>query len=449
MDTGTALLATAATIAGTAALMLGACARRHGPQLHHGGLQWWALAPCAVAAGAALAALWPDAQVRLLAAMLLLAWPPLTLVGLRRFHARQRLPGHSQLDVALLAAAWAALSLAHWLEPAWLNQAAAAAALILGLHVAAVVVGALGTRVSAGTRMPRAARSSPGAAAVPAGVQGSVQHVVMPAPGSDVDPPAPAPLLVLALTTALAGVGAAWPLLAALGPGPVAGAVSLTDDTLLAQALAAALASVVSAFTVQWLLAERTERQLRDSRRRLRALANQDALTQVPNRRHFRDLASHALRHDTPGSAVLLIFDIDHFKRINDEGGHAAGDRALCLVSSCMVEHLRSVDVAGRHGGDEFVLLLRQAGTAEAMRVASRIVAAIQQRSPALQLPVLSLSFGMVQVGLAEPLDEALRRADQALYEAKRQGRSRAVAAQGDELEPVFSESRRLGLTAI
>jgi diguanylate cyclase len=429
MDIHIALMATASAMALTAALLLGAYGRRQGPQLHHGGLLWWKLAPAMVAAGAAVGALWSGSGGSLLATMLLLAWPPLTLVGLRRFHARQRLPGHEFLDLALLALAWAALLLTALVDPALVGHTGAAAALALGLYVAAVVVGALGARTgeSSDTRL----------AAADGGLS------------------APAPLLTLALAMALGGFLSVLPSLRALVSGPgLVGAPSTpwseaAAEALLAQSLAAALGAVVTAFTVQWLLAERSERQLRDSRRRLRALANQDALTQVPNRRHFRDLASHALRHDTPGSAVLLIFDIDHFKRINDEGGHAAGDRALCLVSSCMVEHLRTADVAGRHGGDEFVLLLRQAGTADAMRVAGRIVSAIQVRSPALQLPVLTLSFGMVQVGVAEPLDEALRRADQALYEAKRQGRSRAVAAQGDELEPVFSESRRLGLTAL
>ena len=137
---------------------------------------------------------------------------------------------------------------------------------------------------------------------------------------------------------------------------------------------------------------------------------------------------------------------MDHFKLINDRLGHAAGDRALCLVVGSMLEHLRSHDVAGRHGGDEFLLLLRRTTTHQAMAVAQRIVAEVQRRALAKALPALSLSFGLVQVGAAEPLPQALRRADQALYEAKRQGRSCAVAALGDENRPVFSESRRLGL---
>jgi diguanylate cyclase (GGDEF)-like protein len=194
------------------------------------------------------------------------------------------------------------------------------------------------------------------------------------------------------------------------------------------------------------LVFERTERQLRESQRRLRLLANLDALTQVPNRRHFTELAGQALRADPAGSAVLLLFDVDHFKQINDHLGHAAGDRALCLVAGSVLEHLRAQDVAGRHGGDEFVLLLRRATTRDAMGVASRIVAEVQRRAEPTPLPPLSLSFGMVQVGIDEDLDAALRRADQALYEAKRQGRSRAVAALGDEQQPVFSESKTLGL---
>jgi diguanylate cyclase len=105
-------------------------------------------------------------------------------------------------------------------------------------------------------------------------------------------------------------------------------------------------------------------------------------------------------------------------------------------------------DVAGRHGGDEFVLLLRQTSVRDAMAVAARIVARIQAQAEEMRLPALTLSFGVVQMRSGEAIDDAVRRADQALYEAKRQGRSRAVAAVGDEERPVFTESQRLGLTS-
>lgn len=218
---------------------------------------------------------------------------------------------------------------------------------------------------------------------------------------------------------------------------------------VIEQAASAGLALLVVAFVTLSLMNERTERELRESRRRLRVLANTDALTSVPNRRHFHELAARALHEPRADMPVLLVFDIDHFKLINDKLGHPAGDRALRLVGRCMQEALRARDLAGRLGGDEFVLLLDGATLQQAIGVAERIVTQLQKQSAEHRLPVLTLSFGLVQVLRAEGIDDALRRADQALYEAKRQGRSRAVAAQGDEEEPVFSESQRLGLTAL
>ncbi|MCB1997087.1 MAG: GGDEF domain-containing protein, partial [Rhodoferax sp.] len=128
--------------------------------------------------------------------------------------------------------------------------------------------------------------------------------------------------------------------------------------------------------------------------------------------------------------------------------GHATGDRALRLVGHSIQGALRDSDLAVRLGGDEFALLLQGASLPQAMQVAERIVLQVQQQAPVHHLPLLSLSFGLVPWRDEEPLDDALHRADLALYEAKRQGRSCAVAAHGDDEAPVFSESQRLGLTA-
>ena len=144
---------------------------------------------------------------------------------------------------------------------------------------------------------------------------------------------------------------------------------------------------------------------------------------------------------------VLLLFDVDHFKTLNDRLGHAAGDRALQLVGAGLRETLRAGDIAGRLGGDEFALLLADVTLRQAVGVADRLLQRIQSHAPAQRLPRLGLSFGLVQTRAGETVDEALRRADQALYEAKRQGRSCLVTAQGEEHRPVFSESQRLGLT--
>jgi diguanylate cyclase (GGDEF)-like protein len=367
-------------------------------QPRYRGWGWWVLAMWLTMLGALLGALLPDPAGPALAAPLLMQWPVLALVGLRRFHPRQTLPGSERGDWAVLATAAALAELVLFTDPgahggaAWLVTACG---MVVHLYAATLLFMGPG-----------------GPEATPVQGLGAAMALVAFAPGL-----------------------AAMPITELLAPLPT-------------RAAAATLGVVVLAFVAITLVCERTERQLRDSRRRLRVLANLDTLTQVPNRRHFRELADHALRHDDPGSAVLVLFDVDHFKQINDLLGHAAGDRALCLVSGSVLEHLRAQDVPGRHGGDEFVLLLRQTTTAQAMGVAARIVAEVQRRAPGQDLPHISLSFGLVQLGLSEGITSALRRADQALYEAKRQGRSRAVAALGDERQPVFSESQRLGLTA-
>ncbi len=361
----------------------------------YAGWLWWVAAMWLTTLGTLLGALLPGSAAALLATPLLVQWPLVTLIGLRRFQPRQAWPGSERIDWALLAAGSLGAALGSVLPAADLAGLSVACGLLVHLYAAVVLF--------------------------------------MAPSGRDATP--------------LHGLGAVMAL-AAFGPGLASLPAADPLWALQARAAAAVLGGIVLASVAQTLVCERTERQLRESRRRLRTLANLDALTQVPNRRHFHELAALALSQDPPGSAVLLMFDVDHFKQINDHLGHAAGDRALCLVSGSVLEHLRAPDVAGRHGGDEFVLLLRRAATADAMGVAGRIVAEVQRRSTEHQLPALSLSFGMVQIGAHEPIASAMRRADQALYEAKRQGRSRAVAALGDEDQPVFGESQRLGLTA-
>lgn len=384
------------TFAGTALAVASAAMTAFGlRRQRYAGWLWWVAAMWLTTLGTLLGAVWPGPTSALLAAPLLLQWPLVTLIGLRRFQPRQAWPGNERIDWALLVVGSSGALLGGMLPGAFGADLTMGCGVFLHLYAAAVLFMAPGGRD-----------------ATPLYGLGAVMALAAFGPG----------------LASLPGTDPAW------GP--------------QAQAGAAVLGAIVLASVAQTLVCERTERQLRESRRRLRTLANLDALTQVPNRRHFHELATLALAHDPPGSAVLLIFDIDHFKQINDNLGHAAGDRALCVVSGSMLEHLRAPDVAGRHGGDEFVLLLRRAATSDAMHVAARIVTEVQRRGPEHQLPALSLSFGLVQIGSSEPIDSAMRRADQALYEAKRQGRSRAVAALGDEDRPVFGESQRLGLTA-
>ena len=355
------------------------------------GFQWWVGALWLNAAVAGAIALL-DAGGTTLPVLhsLFVPWPLLGLLGLRRFHARSGLPGSARADLLLLAALPAAAALAPLLGDApWAALLACSAAALYAAVVACC------------------ARQDAGGLRSLSGLW-----------------------LAVALLSALAAAGAQPRDGAALHIGLVA------------------LGSMVMAFIVLVLSSRRTEHELRDSRRRLRVLANTDVLTQVPNRRRFEELARRALHADADGSATLLLVDIDHFKQINDQLGHAAGDRALKLVSRCTLELLRAHDVAGRHGGDEFVMLLRRSSTQDAMQVAARLVSHLQMQSHAHALPRLSLSFGIVQMRDGESIDATLQRADLALYEAKRQGRSRAVAAHGDADQPVFHSSQRLGLSS-
>lgn len=222
-------------------------------------------------------------------------------------------------------------------------------------------------------------------------------------------------------------------------------------DTALIQQPVVLLGLVVgvmfSVYMCLLLTYERTEQDLRESHRQLRVLADFDMLTQVPNRRHFNEMATQTLRLCPPGSASLMLFDIDHFKQVNDDFGHAAGDEALKLVAGSARKMLRSRDQVGRMGGDEFVALLPDTGIEDALHVADRMVRHVDHERKMLQQPTLSLSFGVVQITPGETLAEATHRADQALYEAKRQGRRCAVAADQEAGDPVFSASRPLGLT--
>ncbi len=222
-------------------------------------------------------------------------------------------------------------------------------------------------------------------------------------------------------------------------------AVALPPATL--QALVAVPALWLCGFIALAAMAERTEQELRASRRRLRVLAGTDPLTGLSNRRQFEQAAARVLR-DPAAPPVLLLMDIDHFKQINDQLGHASGDRALRLVGRCIQEALREGDLAVRLGGDEFALVLQAATLPQAVRAADRVVQQVQRQTAGQRLPMLTLSFGLVQWQADESLDEALHRADRALYEAKRQGRACAVASHGDDERPEFSESQRLGLTA-
>jgi len=173
---------------------------------------------------------------------------------------------------------------------------------------------------------------------------------------------------------------------------------------------------------------------LRGMMRQLEDLAATDELTGLCNRRHFLRLASRELdnlRHDRQHGLALL--DLDHFKRINDVHGHAAGDRVLQTFAAVARACLRDGDVVARYGGEEFVLLLPNTEADQFTACCERLREAFSRAEPlGVKVESLSVSIGMTLLTMHDDLDDALQRADQALYQAKRNGRNRCAATWED-----------------
>ena len=181
--------------------------------------------------------------------------------------------------------------------------------------------------------------------------------------------------------------------------------------------------------------------------RQLYESSTQDALTGVCNRRHFTDrLAAEVAfsrRHET--ALGLVLIDIDHFKRINDEFGHAAGDVVLRQLGATMQRQLRTEDIIARIGGEEFAVILRGIAIEGCARLADRlrsVVAAAQFLFENRRLPV-TISLGCASLRGNETTANMLSRlADARLYKAKRQGRNRVVAAGCGRNEGGLAESK-------
>ncbi|MFT7776552.1 diguanylate cyclase [Roseateles sp.] len=169
---------------------------------------------------------------------------------------------------------------------------------------------------------------------------------------------------------------------------------------------------------------------------RLRVASDTDFLTGLPNRRAFAEraggLLAQARRHGWP--VALLVFDLDHFKRINDQHGHLVGDQVLRAAAAIARDEIRQGELLARHGGEEFVMLAPNCGPDQALQLAERL------RTTLADTPIttaegltlrISASFGVACAKARElvDLDRLFHDADQALYAAKAQGRNCVVRA--------------------
>lgn len=175
---------------------------------------------------------------------------------------------------------------------------------------------------------------------------------------------------------------------------------------------------------------ERTHLQIELTR-----LAMTDPLTDLGNRRLFEERGTLLVDgwHRSGGWIALALVDVDDFKVVNDRHGHAAGDRALMDIGGVLRRWGRRSDVLARMGGDEFAILMPSTDASEATAALARIQATMQglrRNSPHLEPLALSVGIAAVHVDAEPPdfsLDDLMRRADEALYRAKAEGRARIV----------------------
>lgn len=169
--------------------------------------------------------------------------------------------------------------------------------------------------------------------------------------------------------------------------------------------------------------------KLHKANEHLQELATTDFLTGFANRRHFEELGQRQLQRVTADgqSASVIAFDLDHFKQVNDNYGHAVGDEVLRRISDSVNNALRPYDLCGRSGGEEFAILLTQADSSRACKVAERIRAGIETMNVEHESQVIGVtaSFGVAEWNGREALSTLVQRADHALYSAKRLGRNR------------------------
>jgi diguanylate cyclase (GGDEF)-like protein len=218
-----------------------------------------------------------------------------------------------------------------------------------------------------------------------------------------------------------------------------------TDPTVAALINAALLALLLAA-PVYWLIARplRAESDKRHEAERLGAdmgqLAVTDSLTRIMNRRGITvsllDAMAQAERYNTPLSVAMG--DLDHFKRVNDQHGHEAGDKVLVQTASVLSDALRMPDKVGRYGGEEFLVVFPHTTLAQARKIAERMRNAVDKAEFDVSgaHPEVTISMGVTQFQKGEDLEQLMSRVDKALYEAKSGGRNKVAAQKPKDAKP-------------
>lgn len=171
-------------------------------------------------------------------------------------------------------------------------------------------------------------------------------------------------------------------------------------------------------------LLEALRHELEQKNAELTYLSSHDPLTKLHNRHYFDHSVLQDNRNPEQLSRSLILLDIDHFKTVNDTHGHHIGDRILRELADVLRQCVREHDLVARWGGEEFIILCHNAALQDAVALARRIADTLEETRFSLDLPI-SCSFGIAELETMEPMQQCFERADQALYNAKAQGRNR------------------------
>ena len=192
--------------------------------------------------------------------------------------------------------------------------------------------------------------------------------------------------------------------------------------------IALTLGPVMATLSVLILFHESIEQKmsaLKSERTQMQILSEQDPLTQLCNRRGIEKLFPELILNRNSNIGVIL-FDIDHFKNINDQYGHSIGDTVLCKVAQRCKASLRKDDLCARWGGEEFLIIVQGAGDTALYRIAENLRMVISDL-PVDPVGKVTASFGVTQFCSTDSIESLLQRVDEAMYLAKHQGRNRVV----------------------
>jgi diguanylate cyclase (GGDEF)-like protein len=188
--------------------------------------------------------------------------------------------------------------------------------------------------------------------------------------------------------------------------------------------------TIVLFLSMLWYFTFRLINKIADARRMIEELAMTDGLTKLYNRRYLmeRFLEEFERSKRLGKSLGCIMFDLDYFKRINDQYGHQAGDAVLKKISAIAAEFIRAYDILGRFGGEEFMIVLPETDLADSIRFAERLRELLKNQTIETGAGAVHMtaSFGVAVLTKEDStVDDIIKRADEGLYEAKKTGRDR------------------------